>query len=528
MEQDPPQQQPEATPSEPTPAQLLEEQIQAEIARRIAESETELSKNQKKNIDKKVRQEFKKRAREEQLRKQKEEQERLRLERARNVHIEEDPSLPTAVRSKIRMLKDHLDQRVKVYGWVQNIRWQGNKLLFLVIRDGSGYVQTVLNGQLCQTIDALNLHREATVCVYGVARADERAEGGVEIGADYWELIGESPAEIEERVNEASNVEQMFDQRHIVIRRRKAGAILRLRAEIIKFFRQFFEKEHIIEVTCPTLVQTQVEGGATLFGFNYYGENAFLTQSSQLYLETVLPALGDCFTMMPSYRAEKSRTRRHLAEFTHLEAELAFITFDDLLNFLERMIVDVIRTLLERCGDEVRELNPDLVVPETPFLRMDYSDAIKWLQEHGFQNEEEGRPFQLGDDIPEAPERRMTDMIGRPILMCRFPAHMKAFYMSRCPEDNELTESVDVLLPGVGEIVGGSMRCSSYNELMSQFQRHNIDPAPYFWYLDQRKFGTTPHGGFGVGIERFVQSLLKQDHIRNACLYPRYMGRCTP
>jgi asparaginyl-tRNA synthetase len=328
----------------------------------------------------------------------------------------------------------------------------------------------------------------------------------------------------------SSHPEELADHRHRVLRGDETSApVLTLRSVLTHCFRNHFFDKGFHEVTPPTMVQTQVEGGSTLFKFNFFGEDAYLTQSSQLYLEAAMPALGKVFCVAQSYRAEKSRTRRHLAEYTHFEGEMAFIKFDDLLVTLEDMVVDVCERVMKRVGPAVLKMNPGFKVPKKPFKRMDYTDAVKYCREHKIYKDEEKKiDFEFGDDIPEGPERKMTDMIGEPILLCRFPAHMKSFYMQKCGPENKLTESVDLLMPTVGEIVGGSMRSWDHKALMQGFKHEKINPDPYYWYTDLRKYGSCPHGGWGLGLERFMCWLLNRFHIREVTLFPRHIGRCTP
>ncbi|MCJ1482246.1 hypothetical protein MMC06_002409 [Schaereria dolodes] len=435
------------------------------------------------------------------------------LEAAKQVNVNQDPKLPKAFLMrlnekdpkiiKLRSGKSKQDvdysegrgSRVRVTGRIHRLRTQKD-VIFVTLQDGYGLLQCVFTGQLVRTYDAMTFTQETSIEVYGEmweVPPGQHAPDDRELHADYFEVIGKAAGDkeaITSRVAPDSDPQTLYDNRHLVLRGDHASSVMKVRAAVLRAFRQTYEEINptCLEVSPPCMVQTQVEGGATLFAFDYYGEKAYLTQSSQLYLETCLPSLGNVFCVAPSFRAEKSLTRRHLSEYTHIEAELDFITFDDLLAHLELVMTRVIDIALSnpQTAKQIRELNPSFQVPERPFKRMKYADAIDWLREHDIKNEDD-QPHTFGDDIAEAAERKMTDIINRPIFLTHFPVEIKAFYMKKDPSDLRVTESVDCLMPGVGEIVGGSMRMEDYDELMAAYKREGIDPAPYYWYTDQRK-----------------------------------------
>ena len=430
------------------------------------------------------------------------------LEEAKKVVLAEDTSLPEPIRiklddtdpSKISLGSgDKTGTRVRVFGRVHHLRSQ-KETIFVTLKDGYGYMQCVFTGQMIKTYAAMTLTLETSLEIKGELRslpAGAHAPLDRELHADFFTVIGAAVGDkeaITNKVQQDADPQTLLDNRHLVLRGDNASRVMKVRAAMLRSFRKAYEELRCLEVTPPAIVQTMVEGGATLFGFPYYGQTAYLTQSSQLYLETCLASMGDVFCICPSFRAEKSLTRRHLSEFMHLEAELDFITFPDMLDHLEKLITRVIELSFADpvIASYIKELNPDFKRPTLPFKRLRYKDAIKWLNEHDILNEdvEEGQQphaFEFGDDIAEAAERKMTDIMNVPIFLTHFPAEIKSFYMTRDHDDNRVTESVDVLMPGVGEIVGGSMRIYDHDELMTAFKKKGIDPEPYYWYTDQRK-----------------------------------------
>ena len=382
------------------------------------------------------------------------------LEEAKKVIIEEDKSLPKAMRircdEQLPLIKlgegEQKGTRVRLLGRVQHFRAQKD-VIFITLRDGYGKMQCVLTKDLIRTYAMLTLTLETSLDIRGELRAlpaGAHAPLNREIHADYFEIIGAAAGDkqaITNKVQEGGDIQTLLDNRHLVLRGDHSSSIMKVRAATLRAFRKVYEEERCLEVTPPCMVQTQVEGGATLFKFDYYGENAYLTQSSQLYLETCLASMGDVFCVAPSFRAEKSLTRRHLSEYTHIEAELDFITFDDLLDHLERVMCRVIAVILsdEVMAAHIKELNPDFRPPAQPFKRMRYTEAIDWLIANNIPTEE-GHPHSFGDDIAEAAERRMVDTLNVPIFLTHFPVAIKSFYMQKDRDDSRTTESVDCLV----------------------------------------------------------------------------------
>ena len=430
--------------------------------------------------------------------------------------------------TSIKQLSTRIGDQVKLRGWLHHVRRQG-KLNFLVIRDPTGYIQSIVkptSGEAAFDV-AQKLTRETAVIAEGVVKEDKRAPyNGLELQITAIEpVISYALPELEHEIRPDSGVQVLLDKRHLVLRGEQASQIMRFRDLITRSFREFFFLQEFVEVTPSTIVQTQVEGGSTLFAFDYFEQEAFLTQSSQLYLETVLPSLGNVFCVLPSFRAEKSRTRRHLTEYTHIEAEMPWFDFEDLLEFMEDMIIHVYKTAIDI--PILKSFNEDVTLPEKPFERVSYDKALELLKEYEIKGET-GKYLEYGDDITEGPERMLVDKIGKPTFLTHFPVGMKPFYMKINKDNPEVMNAADLLLPNVGEIIGASQREDDYDALLGRMKEEGLDPTPYYWYLDQRKYGTVPHSGFGLGLERTIQALLDLDHIREACLYPRLINRATP
>ena len=428
----------------------------------------------------------------------------------------------------------HEGQTVTVRGWLYNLRESG-KLLFPIIRDGSGFIQGVLAKQAVapELFDAVkNLTQESAVIVTGTVRADKRAKGGFELDVNNVEVVqkvrDEDPYPISLKEH---GVEFLMDHRHLWVRTPRQTAILRLRAEIIKAARDFFDERGFTLTDPPILTPAACEGTTTLFEVDYFDEKAYLTQSGQLYIEAMAMALGKVYSFGPTFRAEKSKTRRHLTEFWMVEPEVAYATLDDIMSLAEQFITFIVKRCLERRRADLILTERDiskLEKIETPFPRLSYDDAVKMLQEGHAKGLVENR-FEWGGDFGSPDETYISSQFDRPVMIHRYPAAIKAFYMEPDPQRPEVALCVDVLAPeGYGEIIGGSQRMGSYDLLLKRIHEHELPEEAFKWYLDLRKFGGVPHSGFGMGIERAVAWICGLDHVRETIPFARMLNKIYP
>ena len=417
-------------------------------------------------------------------------------------------------------------QHVTVRGWIHHRRSSG-KIHFLTIRDGTGFIQAVLSKSAVaeETFSrADHLGQETSLAIQGTVRADARAPGGFEIDASDLQIVGESrdyPVTPKEH-----GVDYLLDRRHLWIRTPRQQAILRVRHEVIDAVRDFFNGRGFILADTPIFTPAACEGTTTLFPVQYFEDTtAYLTQSGQLYNEANAMALGRVYCFGPTFRAEKSKTRRHLTEFWMVEPEVAYATLDDMIELAEALVVAIIERVLDRRRRELATLERDTSRLErihTPFPRVSYDDAAGILQEAGL-------PFQYGTDFGGPDETALSAHFDSPVAVHRFPTAIKAFYMKPDPARPELSLSVDVLAPeGYGEIIGGGQRLDDCDLLLARIREHELPQEAFEWYLDLRRYGSVPHAGFGMGIERFVAWMCGIEHIREAIPYPRMLYRLTP
>ncbi len=428
----------------------------------------------------------------------------------------------------------HEGQQVTVRGWLYNLRESG-KLLFPIFRDGTGVIQGVVakNAVPAEMFEAVkNLTQESSVIVVGKVRADKRAPGGYELDVNDVQIVRKVPENDPFPIAlKEHGIDFLMENRHLWVRTPRQSSILRIRAEIIKACRDFFDDRGFVLTDPPILTPAACEGTTTLFPVEYFGDQAFLTQSGQLYVEATAMALGKVYSFGPTFRAEKSKTRRHLTEFWMIEPEVAYATLDDDMELAEALVSFVVQRVLERRRKELETIGRDIAKLEKitpPFPRISYDEAVERLQK-GFAKGELETKFEWGGDLGSPDETYLSSQFEKPLMVHRYPAQVKAFYMEPDPQRPELALCVDVLAPeGYGEIIGGSQRIGSYDLLLKRIHEQDLPAEAFKWYLDLRKFGGVPHAGFGMGIERVVAWICGLEHVRETIPFARTLTRIYP
>lgn len=426
----------------------------------------------------------------------------------------------------IGSIGDHVGETVTLKGWLANRRSSG-KIHFLLVRDGTGFIQVVMGrsdvgDEVFATAD--HLGQETAITVTGLVRADPRAKGGYELIASGLTVVGAShdyPITPKEH-----GVDYLMDRRHLWIRAERQTAILKVRHEVINGIRDFFNGEGFILADTPIFTPAACEGTTTLFPVQYFDDTtAYLTQSGQLYNEANAMALGKVYAFGPTFRAEKSKTRRHLTEFWMVEPEMAYADLDDVIALAERLVASVVGRVLDRRQKELAILErktTTLEAVKAPFPRLHYDEAARILLDKGL-------PFQVGGDLGGTDETVLSEQFDRPVCVTHYPAAVKAFYMKPDPQQPDRALCVDVLAPeGYGEIIGGGQRLDDYDLLLQRIREHELPPEAFEWYLDLRRYGSVPHGGFGMGVERCVSWICGLEHVRETIPYPRMLYRLYP
>jgi len=425
----------------------------------------------------------------------------------------------------VNEISNYDGKEVTLKGWLYNKRSSG-KIWFLIFRDGTGFIQCVVSRsdtdeKTFQLYDELG--QESSIIVHGIVHQDRRAPGGYEVivkKIDVVQAVHDYPIALKEH-----GIDFLMDHRHLWLRSPKQVAILRIRHTVIKACRDFFDSHGFILADTPIFTPTACEGTTTLFETDYFGRKAYLTQSGQLYSEATAAALGKVYCFGPTFRAEKSKTRRHLTEFWMVEPEVAYYDLDDNMKLAEEFVSYVVQTVLKERKKELEVLERDISLlekVEPPFPRITYSEAVEILKENGID-------FEWGNDFGGADETVISNQFEKPVMIHRFPAKVKAFYMKRDPENEELALGVDVLAPeGYGEIIGGGQREENYEILRKRIKEFGLSEEVFKWYLDLRKFGSVPHSGFGMGVERAVAWICGLKHIRETIPFPRTIYRLEP
>lgn len=426
----------------------------------------------------------------------------------------------------IKDLSQHVGKNVTLKGWLFNKRSSG-KVKFLILRDGTGYLQCIVfKGNVSEEVfqQADGIHQEASFEVTGLVKEEPRAVGGYELDVTDLKVISESvdyPITPKEH-----GVEFLIDHRHLWIRSKKQAAILKVRHRIVKAIRDFFDTRDFTLFDPPIITPNASEGTSTLFEMEYFDlGKAYLTQSGQLYAEAGAMALGKVYTFGPTFRAEKSKTRRHLTEFWMVEPEMAFYNLEEDMDLAEEFLEYIVQTVLAECKEELKILERDTSKLEKvvrPFPRVSYTEAVEILKS-------KGHDFEWGNDFGAPDETIISEQFDRPVMIHRYPAEIKAFYMKRDPENPKVALAVDVLAPeGYGEIIGGSQREDNLDLMLERIKEHNLPQNFFEWYLDLRRYGSVPHSGFGLGLERTVTWICGIEHLRETIPFPRMIYRNTP
>ncbi|MCL5951227.1 MAG: asparagine--tRNA ligase [Chloroflexi bacterium] len=426
----------------------------------------------------------------------------------------------------IQDIAKHVGHEVTLKGWLADKTDKG-KLQFLRVRDGTGFIQAVVFAKEVSpgTFEAAKqLTQESSLLVTGVPRAEPRAPGGYELSVkdlQVLQIAKEFPITPKEH-----GVEFLMEHRHLWLRSPRQHAILRVRARVIRAIREWLDSHDFLLVDTPILTPAAVEGTTTLFETDYFGTPAYLTQSGQLYNEADIMAFGKVYCFGPTFRAEKSKTRRHLTEFWMVEPEWAYGTLDDYMRVGEEFVSYIVQTVLKDCANELRILERDTSKLESvtpPFPRITYTEAVELLHQKGYSD------FQWGEDLGAPHEAAISESFEKPVFVHRYPTAMKAFYMAPDPNDPKVCLSADLLAPeGYGEIIGGGERSADLEYLEQQIEHHHLPRAAYEWYLDLRKYGTVPHCGFGLGVERTVAWICKLEHVRETIPFPRMLEKIYP
>lgn len=411
-------------------------------------------------------------------------------------------------------------KKTNVRGWVYRKR-EGKDTIFLVIRDATGVIQTVVKKDSRSWAEAVKATIESSLTLTGTVKEDKRAPGGHEIAVEKMQIIGLSDVF---PIAKDKSEEFLRDVRHLWLRSRRMNTIMKIRSEVMHCIDEFFEKQDFIEVSPPMFISSAVEGGATLFGLKYFDDTMYLTQSAQLHLEVLIYSLEKVYCIAPSFRAEKSRTIRHLTEFWHVESEEAFSTIEDLMRLEERLISHVCQNAAKKCKRYLEALGLDpkeLSKIKAPFPKITYTEAIDLLHKKGFE-------LPWGEDFGFNEERALTEEFKGPVFVHAYPKKIKAFYVKVYPDKPDIVMSADLLVPRIGELSTGGARVDDKKELIHNLEEFGLNPQDYEWYLDLRRYGSVPHTGFGMGVERLLAWMLNLESIMDAIPFPRTTRRSYP